>query len=179
MSYYPPTIFEQDTPKVSSMSATNENIKEENRLSTSEKKKNDYVLNSLSVPMMITTRDWNHLSFYLKNNLQGGKIRVIQQDVLKAFENEKSAELYWETVLFLLKYDAHIFIGTIAKIDISKFENVSSGLENSAINDIIHISFSNIDKIKFAIDIAMPLKDQLTIEHKNFIQEKRGKYKFK
>ncbi len=172
VTYYPPTIFEQDTPKVSSTHTTDENKKEENRLSSSEKKKNDYVLNSLSVPMMITTRDWDHLSVYLKHNLQGGKIRVIQQDVLKTFENEQSAELYWETVLFLLKYDAHIFIGTIAKIDISKFKNVSSGLENSDINDIVHISFSNIDKIKFAIDITMPLKDQLTIEHKNFIQEK-------
>lgn len=166
---YAPTIFEQDPPKNGNIITqnvvekyNNDVINRQNgseRLQTSEK----------SVSSMIVSNDWKGLKLYLNNNLSGSQIKNIQNEVATTISSLPSRYAYWESILFFLNYDARIFLGTIASIDVSKIPGITNNVIPNVVDKIINAAFSEPDKTKYALTIIKPYKDILTTSQKNYI----------
>lgn len=172
---YAPTLFEEDAPV----------NKEKNTVSS-----NDYPLTTnvikanvtgdqknansenVSITALLETKDWDLLRKYLKKHLGKSGTPAILKEISEAISKYKSALSYWEAVYFFIKYDAHTFLGTLAKIDTSNFIGITERLDPGLLNEIIRNAFSVSDKLKHSLDLIEPCASYLTIENKNYIQSK-------
>lgn len=176
---YPPTIFEEDKPEVKTtidtsplqmVSPNNDsvNVVRESKIEVRQEKMEF----EASVNTMLCNRNWDQLSIYFDQNLKKAKTPTVLKDVTAYFEYCISGTLYWETVKFLIDYDAHTFLGTIAKVDTSHIFDITDVIYPDLVDDIIRKSFSVPDKLKYALDLCVKLSGHLTIEQKNFVQSK-------
>lgn len=117
----------------------------------------------------VTKNDWDSLKKYLDKNLHGPDVRKIQTDIISIITSTKSAKSYWEIVNFLIAYDPSVFLGAIAKADISSINNLNSGYNSEILDAIIHNAFQCSSKLKYAIDLLMPCRASLTKEQKDYI----------
>ena len=125
----------------------------------------------VSISEMIQNKDWNNLSTYLLNNLKGNRIRTIQEEISIAISNSRDSISYWKFIEFFLSFDAHIFLGTLAKTDVSRIPLISD-IDDNTLNNIIQYAFDESDKLKYALEIITPLRKQLKTEYKNRILAK-------
>ncbi len=127
---------------------------------------------NLSVSTMLLTKDWDNLKLYLEENLKGREIPRIQQEVAVTIEKLNSSSLYWSVVRFLLHFDAHLFLATIANANISNITDISENISYDTINDIIDDAFLPTDKTKHAIILIKPFRHLLTPLQKDYIKKK-------
>jgi len=161
------TIFEQDSP--GTISVSNEKETENNVINLPEKEEKKH--NNDSVCSMLLSENWDGLLDYLDDNLKGSQIRPIQREIATAIEKCQSSELYWDMVQFLLNYDAHMFLSTLAKSDTSHISDLPE-INSDVLNGIVSDAFSDPDKTKYAIEILKPCGKRLSTGQKNYIQEK-------
>lgn len=153
---YAPTVFVQEQPTSNTTSPNNDQApaSDENR----------------TVSSMLLSKEWDYLETYFDDNLKGRQIPQIQQEVASAIEQYDSAASYWETIRFILNYDAHLFLGTLAKIDTPKIKEKAASIDTETQEHIIDKAFSATDKLRFALDLITPLRENLTVKQKNYIQ---------
>lgn len=171
---YAPTIFEEDAPKVKvieplpspkvASTETSFTIQENSKIENKE--------NGISVSALIKDKNWSQLSLYFDKNLGKAKTPVILKEITAFIENCISGKVYWEAVRFLISYDAHSFLGTIAKVDTSHIFDISENVNPNLVDDVVRKAFNVSDKLKFALDIIAKCAKYLTTEQKNFIQSK-------
>ena len=163
---YPSTIFEQDPPSttVSAPSNDNSGINKPNI----EKPKKSI---SESISSMLFSQNWDSLLDYFDENLKGAQINHIKKEITEAINNCPSSTVYWEMVQFLLNYDAHIFLGTVAKSNFPHKQELGD-IDADVLDNIISDAFNDPDKTKYAIEILKPCGKHITTAQKNYIQEK-------
>ena len=127
---------------------------------------------TVSVAALLESKDWDSLRKYLKKHLGKSKTPAIQKEILETISNYKSAISYWEAVYFLITYDAHTFLATLAKIDISNIIGITERVDPGFLNELVHYAFSVPDKLKHSLDLIEPCASYLTTENKNYIQSK-------
>ena len=125
-----------------------------------------------SLSSMISNKKWEELKIYFSKKLIGKEIRSIQQEVAAAILNINSASIYWEIVQFLLRYNARVFLGTLANIDGSHIINNVDQIDALVLDDIIHNAFLDSQKTRYALEIITPCKKQLTAAQRNYIKNK-------
>lgn len=171
---YAPTIFEEDAPKVKVIEPlpspkvasieTSFTIQENSKIENKE--------NEISVSALIKDKNWSQLSLYFDKNLGKAKTPFILKEITAFIENCISGKVYWETVQFLISYDAHSFLGTIAKVETSHIFDISENVNPNIVDDVVRKAFNVSDKLRFALDIIAKCAKYLTTEQKNFIQSK-------
>ena len=171
---YPPTLFVQDPPSSSSPRTKSDlQIKESDAtVVTHQKDKKSEAVKSRTLSSMMLSKEWDNIRLYLKKNLRGPQIPQIQQEIATTIDQSSSFSFYWDSVCFFLSYDAHMFIGTLAKIDTSSFEGKPYHIDYLLLDDIIRYAFSPSDKLPHALRLLAPCKEILTTKQKNFIQIK-------
>lgn len=166
---YTPTIFEEDAPV----------NKEKNTVSSREKPLTINVIEAnatanfnVSVATLVESKDWELLRKYLMMHLGKSRTPTILKEISETISNYKSALSYWEAVHFLIKYDAHTFLGTLAKIDTSNIIGITERVDQDLLNEVVQNAFSVPDKLKHSLDLIEPCASYLTIENKNYILSK-------
>ena len=172
---YAPTIFEEDEPVNKEKNTVSPkdhplttNVIKANVTADQKKANTDTV----SVAALLESKDWDSLRKYLKKHLGKSKTPAIQKEILETISNYKSAISYWEAVYFLITYDAHTFLATLAKIDISNIIGITERVDPGFLNELVHYAFSVPDKLKHSLDLIEPCASYLTTENKNYIQSK-------
>ena len=123
---YAPTIFEEDAPKVKVKPLPLPKVAStETPFTRQENSKTENKENETSVSVLIKERNWSQLSLYFEKNLGKAKTPVILKEITAFIDNCISGKEYWEAVQFLISYDAHSFLGTIAKVDTSHIFDIS------------------------------------------------------
>lgn len=72
---------------------------------------------------------------------------MILKEISLFIENCISGNLYWETVQFLISYDAHSFLGTTAKVDTSHIIDISEAVDPILIDEVVRKTFNVPDKL--------------------------------
>ena len=172
---YAPTIFEEDEPVNKEKNTVSPkdhplttNVIKANVTADQKKANTDTV----SVAALLESKDWDSLRKYLKKHLGKSKTPAIQKEILETISNYKSAISYWEAVYFLITYDAHTFLATLAKIDISNIIGITERVDPGFLNELVHYAFSVPDKLKHSLVLIEPCASYLTTENKNYIQSK-------
>lgn len=172
---YSPTIFEEDEPKTktivqqSSLPTFPHNsnmIDIANEIGEIEKR------TDVSLTTLLCTKDWEQLRIYFDKNLEKGKIPSILKQIAQTIEICMSGTQYWETVQFLLKYDARTFLGTLATINVSTIDGIDAPIKENILEDVITYAFSVSDKLKYSLELIRPCASYLTIKQQNYIQAK-------
>lgn len=172
---YAPTIFEEDAPVNKEKNTVSSN---DYPLTTNVIKVNatgdqkNANLETVSIAALLESKDWDLLRKFLKKHLGKSNTPAILKEISETISNYKSAFSYWEAVNFFIEYDAHTFLGTLAKIDTSKFIGITEKVDPDFLNEIIRKAFSVSDKLKHSMDLIEPCASYLTIENKNYIQSK-------
>ena len=170
---YAPTIFEEDAPKVKVKPLPLPKVAStETPFTRQENSKTENKENETSVSVLIKERNWSQLSLYFEKNLGKAKTPVILKEITAFIDNCISGKEYWEAVQFLISYDAHSFVGTIAKVDTSHIFDISENVDPDLVDDVVRKAFKVSDKLKFALDVIAKCAMYLTTEQKNFIQSK-------
>ena len=170
---YAPTIFEEDAPKVKVKPLPLPKVAStETPFTRQENSKTENKENETSVSVLIKERNWSQLSLYFEKNLGKAKTPVILKEITAFIDNCISGKEYWEAVQFLISYDAHSFLGTIAKVDTSHIFDISENVDPDLVDDVVRKAFKVSDKLKFALDVIAKCAMYLTTEQKNFIQSK-------
>ena len=173
---YAPTIFEEDAPspinKNIGLNFTQPIAKENNNATEPNSIKSVQTLSNETVASLILSKDWNHLKSYLDKNFDKAKVVTIQKEIIKAFQSFTTGTQYWETVKFLITYDARKILATISKIDVSHLPDISNSIDSCTLNEIVKAAFAISDKLKFAVDIISLCADHLTLKQKNYIASK-------
>lgn len=170
---YAPTIFEEDAPKVKVKPLPLPKVAStETPFTRQENSKTENKENETSVSVLIKERNWSQLSLYFEKNLGKAKTPVILKEITAFIDNCISGKEYWEAVQFLISYDAHSFLGTIAKVDTSHIFDISENVDPNLVDDVVRKAFKVSDKLKFALDVIAKCAMYLTTEQKNFIQSK-------
>ena len=170
---YAPTIFEEDAPKVKVKPLPLPKVAStETPFTRHENSKTENKENETSVSVLIKERNWSQLSLYFEKNLGKAKTPVILKEITAFIDNCISGKEYWEAVQFLISYDAHSFLGTIAKVDTSHIFDISENVDPDLVDDVVRKAFKVSDKLKFALDVIAKCAMYLTTEQKNFIQSK-------
>lgn len=124
----------------------------------------------LSIFSLLIDRDWGGLKAYLDENLVFKyKTTKILVETSVAIEKLDSASHYWESVRFLVKYDAHLFLSTLAKVDKTRISDVSENTDCAILNDIVIEVFKVTDKLRHAINLLRMYKLNFTVKQKNYI----------
>ena len=170
---YAPTIFEEDAPKVKVKPLPLPKVAStETPFTRQENSKTENKENETSVSVLIKERNWSQLSLYFEKNLGKAKTPVILKEITAFIDNCISGKEHWEAVQFLISYDAHSFLGTIAKVDTSHIFDISENVDPDLVDDVVRKAFKVSDKLKFALDVIAKCAMYLTTEQKNFIQSK-------
>ena len=169
---YSPTIFEEDAPKVIELLPSPKVASTETSFTRQENSKKDNKSNEISLSVLIKERKWSQLSLYFEKNLGKAKTPFILKEITAFIENCISGKEYWEAVQFLISYDAHSFLGTIAKVETSHIFDISETIDPNLVDDVVRKAFNVSDKLKFALAIIAKCAMYLTTGQKNFIQSK-------
>lgn len=127
---------------------------------------------TVSVAALLESKDWDSLRKYLKKHLVDLEIPDIKKEISETISKYKSARSYWDAVYFLITYDAHTFLATLANIDTSNFLGIKDRVDPCFLNVLIRNAFSVPNKLKHSLDLIKPCADYLTTENKNYIQAK-------
>ena len=152
-----------------------EQMQMQNAPTTNKREKGDWKRQvNESVSSMLSSRNWEALKEFLDNNLKGPRIHPIQEAIAMAIDKCSTSTLYWEIVSFLLNYDARMFLGTLAKADVSTNPDITSTsqIDQDIIDGVILSAFSSLDKTKYALEVIKPLKNSITKEQKKYILSK-------
>ena len=173
---YAPTVFEEDAPK-----ETYKNIGLSTSEQTGDGKKTKSAAISIkpiqanaakTVTSLILSRDWDSLKSYLDANFDKAKVVSIQKEIAETILQFTTGTQYWETISFLIKYDARKFLATLAKIDVSHLSDISNSIDSGTLDKIVTDAFIATDKLKYAVNIISPCAAHLTLKQKNYIQSK-------
>lgn len=167
--YYPPTIFEEDSPETI-IAGANKSEQPKSEAETPKVVQSPKV-GSLSLSELIMAKDWNRIREYLNRNLSGRQIPSTLKDVVNTIELLSSASDYWDLVRFLMDYDAHVFLASVIKADISNIRNIET-VDDFILSSIVTKAFEATDKIKNAIELIKPCSRNLTTRQKNEILDK-------
>ena len=169
---YTPTVFEEDQeiPSKGTSASSNNQESQTSAMSSVEKSANSN--KAISMESLFESKDWAALRAYLDKNLSGANIQKILPNVVQIIGSRSNPIDYWDSVHFLIEYNAHTFLGTIAKADISNVMDVSNGISQVNLNDIVSKAFSVTDKLKYSLEIIRPCSAYLTTEQKNYILSK-------
>lgn len=171
---YAPTVFEEDTPKSISGSNTKVISAQANNVDELVKEEYSNSQNSQTLSDMICAKQWNSLTIYLKENLNGSQIPLIQKEIESLISTYSTSESYWEAIRFFINYDAHMFLATLSGI---KLSFVPDSIADEILDDIVTKSFVCNSKLKYAVELLKPCRKLLTISQKNFIKTKCAKLK--
>ena len=169
---YSLTIFEEDAPKVIELLPSPKVASTETSFTRQENSKKDNKSNEISLSVLIKERKWSQLSLYFEKNLGKAKTPFILKEITAFIENCISGKEYWEAVQFLISYDAHSFLGTIAKVETSHIFDISETIDPNLVDDVVRKAFNVSDKLKFTLAIIAKSAMYLTTGQKNFIQSK-------
>lgn len=171
---YAPTIFEEDSPiRIKDLVSSRDYPSNTNvPISKEIVDVNDVNSDDLSVATLLESKDWDILRIYFSKNLGKSKTPIILKEISTTISNIKSASSYWETVRFLIRYNAHTFLATLAKIDTSNIIGITEKVDPDFLNELVQYVFSISDKLNHSLDLIKPCASYLTIENKNYIQSK-------
>ena len=171
---YAPTIFEEDTPKVSTTKSVPlpPVVPAETKQTRQESPKAGKSDTEISISFLLKEKEWSQLNDYFDNNLGKAKTPAILKEITAFIENCISGKQYWETIKYLVDYDAHMFLGTIAKVDTSHIFDIADTIDHNCLDGIVRTSFEVTDRLKYALDLIAKCSKHLSIEHKNYIQFK-------
>lgn len=147
-----------------------ENIETEHTISEKNiLREQDYHLDNIQE--ILGNKDWVILKKYLDCNLHGTNVRSIQLEVTEAIESLESLEDYWKAVSFFIDYNAAIFMGVIAKANITKIDIRNSDINSDVLDAIVRNAFGCSNKLKAAIELLIPYRRSLSSKQKEFILE--------
>ena len=171
---YAPTIFEEDIPKVSTTKSVPLPQVASTETKQTRQESSNVVKNKaeISISFLLKEKEWSQLNDYFDNNLGKAKTPAILKEITAFIENCISGKQYWETLQYLIGYNAHMFLGTIAKVDTSHIFDIDETIAHDCIDEIVKTAFEVTDKLKYALDLIAKCSMHLSIEQKNYIQFK-------
>ena len=108
---------------------------------------------------------------YLRNNMKGTNVKLIQTEIIKYIESGMQGHNYWELVLKLSRFNAHLVVATINAANKNKIDDIKD-IDSNYVTPIVNALMTATDKLYHAISILMPIKNSLKSDDINILLTK-------
>lgn len=127
-----------------------------------------YKTDDMSVAKLFLEGDDNSIQNFLQEKAKGRNMPLIIQNLSEVLRSQSfDYSKYWSFIKVLISFNASLFMTTIYKNSMPSL--IPPINDASTLNDIIDNAFKAKDKLKYAIGILEPIRDQLSYEQKQYI----------